>query len=163
MKNAREWIEELQLVKHPEGGYYKRTEESSLKTRVNQLERPLYTSIYFLLSPASPSHFHRLTADEMWFYHDGEPLRVHCLFPDGTYEAVDLGKDGKKGQRLHYTVPKGTIFGSTVNENYGLVSCVVAPGFDFADFELFTQKQLLASYPQHAAIIKALAYDVLPN
>ncbi|MGO3196598.1 cupin domain-containing protein [Vagococcus salmoninarum] len=162
MKTAKKWIEELALAPHPEGGFYKRTEESSVTLRVNEQDRPLYTSIYFLLTPDSPSHFHRLQSDEVWYYHDGMPLTVHCLFPNGGYEAVPLGKAISEGQQLHFTVPKGTIFGSSVAVDYALVSCVVAPGFDFADFELFTQKDLLALYPQHEEIIKELAYVELP-
>lgn len=162
MKQAEEWIAELELEAHPEGGFYKRTEESDVMIQ-GPNERPLYTSIYFLLTPESPSHFHRLTSDEVWYYHEGQPLVVHCLFPDGRYQAVSLGKDVGAGQRLHFMVPRGTIFGSMVPEDYALVSCVVAPGFDFADFELFTQEQLLSEYPQHHEIIQQLAYEQLPD
>lgn len=163
MKSAETWIKELNLAEHPEGGFYKRTEESELSITSEHGQRSLYTSIYFLLTPASPSHFHRLKSDEVWYYHDGQPLVVHCLFPDGRYEAIQLGKDVANGQRLHYTVPRGTIFGSSVPVDYGLVSCVVAPGFDFRDFELFTQAALLKEYPQHQKIIKELAYERLPD
>lgn len=163
MKKAQEWIDELGLEPHPEGGFYKRTEESDLSLGKEARQRPLYTSIYFLLTPESPSHFHRLTSDEIWYYHEGQPLVVHCLFPDGRYEAIYLGKDVAGGQRLHYTVPRGTIFASSVPVDYALVSCLVAPGFDFSDFELFTQSQLLKVYPQHKRIIQELAYEILPE
>lgn len=122
----------------------------------------MHTAILFLLTSDNPSHFHRLTSDEMWFYHDGEPLIVHCLYPNGTYEAITIGPDIKNGQQLSWTVPAGTIFGSTVNNDFALVSCVVTPGFTFNDFELFTQAQLMALYPQHTDIIKKLAYQELP-
>lgn len=161
MKSAEQWIEELQLEPHPEGGYYRQTDLSSETTEKNGKAFPLYTNIYFLLTPESPSHFHQLTSDELWFYHAGNPLTVHSLHPDGTYSSVTLGL--KDGQALHHTVPAGTIFGSTVEEGYALVSCTVVPGFDFADFKLFTQADLLAHYPEHEAIIKKLAYDTLPE
>lgn len=163
MKTAQAWIRELALEAHPEGGFYKETEESDSVITSDGRDRPLYTSIYFLLTPESPSHFHRLTSDEVWYYHDGQPLIVHCLFPDGRYEAVHLGKEVAAGQRLHYTVPRGTIFGSSVSNDYALVSCLVAPGFSFTDFELFTQAELLTIYPQHQAIIQAMAYEKLPE
>lgn len=159
MKSKEEWINELGLEAHPEGGFYLRTEASEDNLSVNGSERKLYTSIYFLLTEKSPSHFHQLTADEIWYYHDGNPLTVHCLFPDGRYEAVKVGKDTLKGERLHYLVPKGTIFGSTVSDDYSLVSCVVVPGFDFTNFKLFTQKELLEKYSKHEEIIKKLAFE----
>ncbi|HCM89948.1 MULTISPECIES: cupin domain-containing protein [Vagococcus] len=159
MKSKEEWINELGLEAHPEGGFYLRTEASENYLSVNDDERKLYTSIYFLLTEESPSHFHQLTADEIWYYHDGNPLTVHCLFPDGRYEAVKVGKNTLEGERLHYLVPKGTIFGSTVSNDYSLVSCVVVPGFEFTDFKLFTQKELLENYPEHEDIIKKLAFE----
>lgn len=81
------------------------------------------------------------------------------ITPDGHYEAVTLGLDLSKGKRLHYCVPKGTIFGSTVEKDYALVSCLVAPGFEFDDFELFKREDLLATYPEHQAIIERLTRD----
>ncbi|MFW7368414.1 hypothetical protein DFR54_106129 [Vagococcus fluvialis] len=156
MKTKEEWIKELNLEAHPEGGFYLRTEESEETITRQNKTRKLYTSIYFVLTEESPSHFHQLTADEIWYYHDGEPLTVHCIYEDGTYEAVKVGKDTQKGERLHFNVPAGTIFGSTVEKDYSLVSCVVVPGFDFEDFKLFTKEELLKDYPKHEEIITRL-------
>ena len=65
---------------------------------------------------------------------------------------VHLGRDIKRGEQLQFRVPAGTIFGSEVLDasSFGLVSCAVAPGFDYHDFELFTRDQLLAKYPEQA-------------
>ena len=156
MKTKEEWIKELNLEAHPEGGFYLRTEESEETITRQNKTRKLYTSIYFVLTEESPSHFHQLTADEIWYYHDGEPLTVHCIYEDGTYEAVKVGKDTQKGERLHFNVPAGTIFGSTVEKDYSLVSCVVVPGFDFEDFKLFTKEELLKDYLEHEEIITRL-------
>jgi predicted cupin superfamily sugar epimerase len=156
MKTKEEWIKELNLEAHPEGGFYLRTEESEETITRHNKTRKLYTSIYFVLTKESPSHFHQLTADEIWYYHDGEPLTVHCIYEDGTYEAVKVGKDTQKGERLHFNVPAGAIFGSTVEKDYSLVSCVVVPGFDFEDFKLFTKEELLKDYPEHEEIITRL-------
>lgn len=155
MKKASEWIQELEMAAHIEGGYFKEVLKSSDKVG----HRALYTSIYFLLEEDNPSHFHRLTADEVWYFHDGEPLTIHMIHPDGSYEAVQLGKEISAGQVLQYCVPKGTIFGSSVEKGYALVSCMVAPGFEYSDFELFTRRQLLEEYPQHAAIIEKLTRE----
>ncbi|MDD6865078.1 MAG: cupin domain-containing protein, partial [Lactobacillus sp.] len=112
-----------------------------------------------------PSHLHRLLHDELWYFHDGSSIVVHCFYPDGTYEAVRLGRDIEHGEQLQFRVPAGTIFGSEVldDSSFGLVSCAVAPGFDYHDFELFTQDQLLAKYPEQAEVIKRVAYQKLPT
>lgn len=157
MKTAQEWIDELNLQAHPEGGYYRQTDISDRTYLDGDKEFPLYTNIYFLLTPDSPSHFHQLVSDEMWFYHAGHPLTVHELLPDGSYQKTVLGLDS--GQQLHHNVKAGIIFGSTVEEGYALVSCTVVPGFDFADFKLFSQDQLRKNYIQHEEIISRLAYE----
>jgi uncharacterized protein len=115
------------------------------------------TSIYFLLTSESVSHFHRIKSDEIWFYHGGSPLVVHILDAAGHHEHV-VGFDIEKGYLPEFLVPKNTIFGSTVLEknSYSLVSCTVAPGFDFTDFELFKKEELLHEYPMHEEIIEKL-------
>lgn len=97
-----------------------------------------------------------MTADEIWCFHAESPLTVHMITADGHYEAVTLGLDISKGQQLHYCVPKGTIWGSTVDKDDALVSCLVAPGFEFEDFELFERVDLLATYPEHKEMIERL-------
>lgn len=157
MKPAEEWIKTLKLEPHPEGGFYKQTDQSVFEYNIDQKGLPLYTNINFLLMKDNPSHFHQLTSDELWFFHDGNPLTVHSIYPDGRYEAVTLGLG--EGQKLNHTVPSGTIFGSTVEEGYALVSCTVVPGFDFENFKLFSQEELLKLYPEHEAVIRRLAYE----
>ncbi|WP_061364809.1 cupin domain-containing protein, partial [Streptococcus pneumoniae] len=141
---------------HIEGGYFRQTKKASDTINLAGKGRALYTSIYFLLEETNPSHFHRLTADEIWYFHAGSPLTVHMITADGHYEAVTLGLDISKGQQLHYCVPKGTIWGSTVDKDDALVSCLVAPGFEFEDFELFERVDLLATYPEHKEMIERL-------
>lgn len=156
MKTVQYWIDKLELLPHPEGGYYRQTDLS--ETKYENTELPLFTTIYFLLSADNSSHFHQLTSDELWFFHDGEPLTVHELHPDGSYTFTELGKE-----KFHYTVKAGSIFGSTVKQGYALVSCAVVPGFDFSNFKLFTQSDLLESHPDHKTIIKELAFKELPE
>ncbi|MFA9414401.1 MULTISPECIES: cupin domain-containing protein [unclassified Streptococcus] len=155
MTTIDDWVEALELVPHIEGGYYRQIYKSKESART---DRALYTSIYFLLTAESPSRFHRLTADEIWYFHAGAPLTIHMIHPDGTYEAVKLSNKVLDNCRLQYCVPKGTIFGSTVEDEgaFALVSCMVAPGFEYEDFELFDRVKLLASYPDHADIITRL-------
>lgn len=170
-REAAYYISKLGLEAHPEGGYYKSTYESEETISDKELtvnfteQRKLYTSIYFLLTSEDVSHFHRLKSDEVWYFHAGSPLTIHMIKRDGQYEEVKLGLNLENGEIPQVVVPKGTIFGSSVMEKhtYSLVGCMVSPGFDFQDFELFTQEQLLSNYPQHKGIIKKLAYEHIPE
>ena len=85
------------------------------------------------------------------------------IHADGTYEARKLGLNAIDGEAPQVLVPKHTIFGSSVDEadSFSLVGCMVSPGFDYADFELFTQGELLEKYPQHEAVIRRMAYERL--
>jgi predicted cupin superfamily sugar epimerase len=161
MKTAQQWIDELDLQPHPEGGYYRQTDMSGDTYNRPDVSLPLYTNIYFLLTEDNPSHFHQLSSDELWFFHDGYPLTVHSLTSEGMYTTTTLGRESD--QLLHHTVPAGTIFGSTVEEGYALVSCAVIPGFDFKEFKLFNKADLIEIYPDHSDIINKLAYDTLPE
>lgn len=162
-KSADYWITQLNLEPHPEGGYYKQTFKST--EEIATTSRVHYTSIYFLLRTGNVSHFHRLTADELWYFHEGDSLSVHMIHENGEYEEARLGLDIENGEAPQVLVPKNTIFGSSVSETgeYSLVGCMVSPGFKFEDFELFTQKQLLEKYPDHKDIIEKLAYEKLPE
>ncbi|MER2038105.1 MAG: cupin domain-containing protein [Solibacillus sp.] len=161
MLNPQQMIEGFQLQPHPEGGFYRSTLRAEESLLLERGERPFYTSIYFLLRSEDISHFHRLQSDEVWYFHGGSALTVHMIHPDGTYEAKKLGLNVALGEEPQIVVKKNTIFGSSVeaDNTYGFVGCMVAPGFDFADFELFTQQQLIEQYPAHEAIIKKMAYE----
>ncbi|GLC90009.1 cupin domain-containing protein [Lysinibacillus piscis] len=161
---AQYFIEKLNLAQHPEGGYYISSFRATDEMVVRDVQRPIYTSIYFLLHSQDISHLHRLQSDELWYYHAGSPLTVHMIYPDGTYEAKKLGLNVEAGEVPQIAVPKHTIFGSSVDDaaTFSLVGCMVAPGFDFADFELFTQDELLKVYPQHEEVIRKMAYPTLP-
>lgn len=164
MKDQNYWIIELNMNQHPEGGYFKEVIRSlNMHTFEDGRIRPFYSSIYFLLNDKNPSHFHRLKEDELWFYHAGKSLSVHVILENGDYIVHKLGLDLENGETPQVLVPGGSIFGSTVDhkDSYSLVSCVVSPGFDFKDFELFTQSKLLEKFPQHTSIIKRLAYETL--
>ncbi|CAH1855876.1 cupin domain-containing protein [Convivina praedatoris] len=159
MKSKEYWIKNLQLVPHPEGRFYK--EMPPANDYLEDRKRPLYTNIYFLLTEESPSHFHRLTSDEVWYFHGGSSLKVHEILPDGQYRVTNIGTTVDQGEVLQYVVPKGSIFGSSVDsgDDYALVSCMVSPGFTFDDFEIMSKSELLKKYPQHAEIIEKLALE----
>ena len=161
--SATYYIEKLNLQAHSEGGFYTSTFVGDECVATKAGERPSYTSIYFLLRSEDISHLHRLQSDELWYYHAGSPLTVHMIYPDGTYEARKLGLNIENGETPQVLVPKHTIFGSSVDETatFSLVGCMVSPGFDYADFELFTQEDLLKDYPQYEAVIRKMAYEQL--
>lgn len=163
-------VTKLGLAPHPEGGYYKSTYASTEDISDNELSvtfegvRKLYTSIYFLLTSEDVSHFHRLKSDELWYFHGGSSLIVHVIDENGEYQELKLGLNLDQGEVPQVLVKKNSIFGSSVKDKdtYSLVGCMVSPGFDFQDFELFTQAELLEKYPQHEEIIMKLAYKELP-
>jgi predicted cupin superfamily sugar epimerase len=152
-----ELIKKLGLLPHPEGGFYKEMyrSEEYLETK----ERNLLTSIYFLLTAGNVSRFHTIKSDELWYFHQGQTVIVHTINDNG-YQAHLLGNDLSKGEKPYLMVPANTLFGSSIKDDngYALVSCAVAPGFDFRDFELPDRKLLLEKYPQHSSIIEKLTY-----
>lgn len=158
-KDANYYIQHLGLEPHPEGGHYKNTFASGESLQA----RKLYTSIYFLIEEGNVSHLHRLKSDELWYYHGGSSLVVHVIDEEGNYVEHKVGLDIENGETPQVLVPKNSIFGSSVIEKgtFSLVGCMVAPGFDFEDFELFTQEELLEKYPQHEQIIRRMAYEKL--
>ncbi len=156
-RRIEELVAQLDLIPHPEGGFYNEFYRANLGVSTDSGERSIMTSIYFLLTSENISKFHQIKSDEMWFYHEGSPLTVHVIDSKGQYEKIKVGPVGEKN-KPQQLVPAGVIFGSTVDENnsYSLVSCVVAPGFDFEDFRLFSKEELLVKYPEHKEIIKIL-------
>ena len=153
-KTAADWIDELQLEPHPEGGYFRETYRSPAV--IPGLQRNCSTAIYFLLEGGRVSHLHRLAADEMWHFYAGHRLMVHQLTADGRHEQLRLGSGAFQG-----VIPAGTWFGAEVEPagDYALVGCTVAPGFDFADFELGRRRELQQQFPQHAELIHRLTRD----
>ncbi|MDZ5784197.1 cupin domain-containing protein [Marinococcus luteus] len=160
MTTADQWITQLALEPHPEGGLFRQTMKSEeTVTTPDGRTRAQYTSIHFLVRSGEPSRLHQLQSDEMWYYHTGFPLDVHMIHPEsGHHEILTLGPNPANGEVLQGVVPKGIIFGAEVREpeQFALVSCVVVPGFDFADFELLKRDELITNYPEHRELIGRL-------
>lgn len=108
--------------------------------------------------PRSFSSFHRLPADEVWHFYDGDPLRLVLLAPNGSSRAVLLGRDVAAGQVVQYVVPAGVWQGGHVVDGgtYALFGCTMAPGFTSAGFEGAVAADLLRRYPDRAADIERL-------
>ena len=121
-------------------------------------DRPFSTAIYFLLEKGNFSAFHRIKSDECWHFYYGDPLEIIVLQPDGELTVTTLGNDITKGHLFQYVVPAGCWFASrpAPGSQYCFVGCTVAPGFDFADFEMANGEQLASEFPQHNKLIREL-------
>lgn len=157
-------ISEYGLQPHPEGGYYRQTYKSAeaippagLPSRFSG-ERVFSTAIYFLLTATGFSAFHRIRSDEVWHFYTGGPLLIHVIFPSGRYEQIRLGKDGERQAVFQAVVPAGCWFASECapGTEFSLVGCTVAPGFEFADFELAERENLARQFPGHRELIHRL-------
>jgi predicted cupin superfamily sugar epimerase len=161
---AKDWIQHLNLLPHPEGGFYKELYRSGELIRKEHLperftgDRVFATSIYYLLEQGDFSAFHRIKQDEIWHHYDGGGLEVHIIKPGGEYLVKKAGKNITNGEEPQVIIEAGDIFGSRpiAGTNFALMGCGVAPGFDFDDFELNDRDGLLEEYPQHATIILQL-------
>ncbi|GAB2664806.1 cupin domain-containing protein [Nocardia goodfellowii] len=125
---------QLDLQPHPEGGWYRETWRSAVEFTPDGYSGPRAsgTAIYFLLLAGERSAPHTVASDELWMWHRGGALSLNI-----GGEEVILGPDIESGQRPQVLVPGGVSQSARpLDGEYVLVSCVVAPGFDFADFRL---------------------------
>lgn len=137
---AADYIIQLQLQPHPEGGFFKEIYRSPKEMPFEGFEgnRNLSTSIYFLLNAGQKSALHRIKSDEIWYFHDGGPLDIIEIDENGKEIITRLGKNISKGEVLQYVVKANRWFGATLPDesSFCLAGCQVTPGFDFRDFEL---------------------------
>jgi predicted cupin superfamily sugar epimerase len=158
---AQYWIDHLNLQPHPEGGYYKEVFRSRHEVvRAGEATaKQACTSIYYLLEGEDFSGFHRLASDELWYFHKGAPLHIHVIDNEGTHTTIELS-DTDTGS-LQAVIPPNTWFAAEIPSaaGFALVSCAVAPGFDFAEFEMAKNGELLAQYPQHKDLLDRLCRE----
>jgi predicted cupin superfamily sugar epimerase len=130
----------LDLMPHPEGGWFRETWRTEVRFRPEGYagERAAATGIYFLLPPGEESMWHRVRSDEAWLWHRGGPLSLvlgGAGERPGEETVITLGTDLARGQAPQVIIPAGTWQAARPAGNEeALVSCVVSPGFDFADF-----------------------------
>lgn len=167
-------IEQLQLSPHPEGGYFRETYRASETIPAPALpprfkaDRQFSTAIYFLLPEGGISRLHRIAADEVWHFYLGAPLTIVQMHPDHGLQQIQLGQHLLGGEVLQWVVPAGWWFGASgaTPQGYSLVGCTVAPGFDFADFEIAERSSLqttMAQFPAARAWIDRLTPDPLES
>lgn len=126
--DAADVIASLGMQPHPEGGWYVETYRAPEPLG----GRAAMTAIYFLLEAGQRSHWHKVDATEVWLWHAGAPLTLRIAGQDD----VTLGPDLAVGQRPQGVVPKDAWQAAEATAGWALVSCIVAPGFEFAGFEL---------------------------
>lgn len=161
MKSAQYWIEHLQMIPHPEGGYYLRphiSDETFVRKDIPGVyssERKLWTSEYMLIEAGQDMSFHRVRSEEMWYFHAGAPLKVHILTPEGAHHLHTLGIDMDAEQQLQLQISKNCIVAlEGDNALYSLIGVMISPGFDMDDFKLFSKNELISRFPQHAQLIE---------
>ncbi len=157
-ETAADWIAHLNLRRHPEGGYYKeifRSQQQVMRKGARKVRRAL-TSIYYLLEGTDFSGFHRIASDELWYFHKGSPLLIHVINEQGIHTALELS-DTHSGS-LSLAVNAGLWFAVEVpsNDGFALVSCAVAPGFEFAEFEMAQKQEMITLFPQHTVLLDKL-------
>jgi predicted cupin superfamily sugar epimerase len=136
VNGAEGLIATLGLQPHPEGGWYRET----WRGPEGPDGRAVGTAIHFLLKAGERSHWHRVDAHEIWLWHGGDPLRLSLADNDaGPAREVTLGGDPRAGQAVQHVVAADEWQAAeplSGTAGYTLVSCVVAPGFEFSGFEL---------------------------
>lgn len=166
--NAQQIIEHLRLVPHPgEGGYFRETYRSQGDLAAEVLPkhygaaRAFSTAIYYLLTPDTFSAMHRIQSDEIFHFYLGDPVEMLHLYRDGHGEVVLHGSRLDEGMRPQVLVPAGVWQGAHLRSGgtHALMGTTVAPGFDFADFEVARREDLLKSYPDYADHIHSLTRE----
>lgn len=137
------WAEGLDLSPHPEGGWFRETWRSDLTVPQSALPsdytgpRSAGTAILFLLMPEQQSAWHTVRSAELWLFHRGSPLLLEFGHEQSSATTYVLGADIDAGEQPQRIVPSGHWQRARPNgDDPSLVSCIVVPGFDFADFAL---------------------------
>lgn len=162
--NAQDIIKLLNLQPHPEGGFFKETYRSNEFIDSSALpkryvgNRVVSTCIYYLLTPDSYSAMHRVKSDELFHFYLGDTVEMLQLLPQGTSKVIKLGSNLLDGEHLQVPVPQNTWQGCRLvsGGQFALMGATVAPGFEYQDFELATQAELVGLYPDHSELLKQL-------
>jgi predicted cupin superfamily sugar epimerase len=135
---AQRLIERLGLAPHPEGGFFREHFRAAGRVVPEDARgaRAALTAIHFLLPAGQVSRWHVVASDELWSFHEGDPLELVCVEPETLHsEQIRLGR-ASDGDTPAFAVPAGHWQAAWPTGAFALVSCAVGPGFDFADFRL---------------------------
>lgn len=162
MNTADTYIKKLNLVKHPEGGYFREVYRSPIIIDAKVLDselagtRNISTSIYFLLDGNDVSNFHKIKSDEIWHHYEGASVKIYVIDHSGLLKEFLVGKNIEDGESLQLTIPAGCWFCAEIlnKSSFALVGCTVSPGFDFNDFELADYVNLSNQFPGYRELIR---------
>jgi|ERR1044072_6987251 predicted cupin superfamily sugar epimerase len=161
-ERAADLIETLGLQPHPEGGWFREVYRSNDVVTRDGAARDALSSIYYLLAAGQLSRWHVVTLDEVWSFHEGDPLELLTCDPrqgnvEARVEVLRLGPVASDGTRPQHVVPRGVWQAARPTGACSLVGCQVGPGFDYADF------QFLADLPEADEIFSGVlaAYESL--
>lgn len=149
-----ELVRDLRLQPHPEGGWYREVFRSGLRVDCGLAvpERSASTAIYFLLAAGTHSRWHRVSPDEVWHHYEGGPLELFWFAEGGAMNRGVLGPVGVGSPVV--VIPAGAWQAARPLAEYTLAGCTVAPGFEFADF------QMMSDHPEVGAELGRLAPDL---
>lgn len=139
-------IRTLNLVQHPEGGWFRRTFRSAQDVRRanDRARRAALTAILYLLPGGEVSRWHRIGADETWHHYEGAGVDLLTIDPErGDCVVQRLGPFGDD------SLPQRTVTArhwqaARARGGYALMGCSVAPGFDFKDYDMLVDDAALA-------------------
>lgn len=161
-EKAKQYIQKLQLKKHPEGGYYREVYRAAemfyIDSPPKALKRNASTSIYFLLEGKQVSKFHKLKSDEQWHFYDGSSVKIYVIDDKGKLTEFVLGNKIDDGKLFQLVIKKNNWFAAELinKRGYALIGCTVSPGFDFNDFELADKETMIKKFPMHSGLISKL-------
>lgn len=143
--NARELIEKLGLVPHPEGGWYREIYRSRERVQTRRGLRSALTTIYYLLERGQLSRWHVVQSDEIWQFLGGAALELMEYDPTTSRLQRHVLGDLQQGNATVAVIPAQVWQAACTRGDYSLVGCTVGPGFEFEDF------RFVATLPGHEA------------
>lgn len=157
---TQEIIDQLNMIQHPEGGWYQSVYQSELTVSIASDKRSIGSSIYYYLSSDDFSAWHRLASDEIWYFHCGSGLTLHLVDADGECAPVLLGDMTENEPFVsQYLIPAGSWCAAEVScdNAFALTSRAAFPGRDVSDVELADIAQLKKEFPDHCDIFSRLS------
>ena len=168
MTTAKEWIEKLDMVPHPEGGFYTRPFISKEKyvrhdiPGVSSSERKLWTSEYMLFEPDMIMTFHTLRSESVWYFHCGDPIKFYLISPEGDVHIKQLGIDLSQDNSPQIQIPKNYAIAIEASKGcYTLIGTMISPGFDMDDLKVYKREDLLSRHPFHKELIMKYTVESL--
>lgn len=143
--NARELVEKLSLLPHPEGGWYREIYRARERVQTRRGSRSALTTIHYLLEQSQSSRWHVVESPEIWHFYDGAPLELLEYDPAARRLVRHVLGDVRDGNETVAVIEAGVWQAARSRGEFSLVGCTVGPGFEFEDF------RFVAALADHAA------------